>query len=243
MSQFETIILEKRDALAWVTLNRPQVLNAYNVKMRDEMYEALGLIAADPDILVGIFKGAGQRAFCAGADLTEFGSAPSQAIARRVRFERDVWTRFLKMQKPLIAAIHGFCLGSGLEIALCCDLRLATPDARFGLPETGLGMIPAAAGTQTFPRLVGQARGLQALLTAEIWDARQALRSGLITRLVPQDTLYQEAAALGARLASLDQRALRLAKEAVLRGLDTTLERGLRIEANAARRLAAVREG
>ncbi len=243
MSQFETIILEKRDALAWVTLNRPQVLNAYNVRMRDEVYEALGLIATDPDILVGIFKGAGPRAFCAGADLTEFGSAPSQAVARGVRFERDVWARFLKMEKPLIAAIHGFCLGSGLEIALCCDLRLATPDARFGLPETGLGMIPAAAGTQTFPRTVGRARGLDALLTAEIWDAPQALNAGLVTRLAPKESLYDEAAAMAERLAALDQPALRLAKQAVLRGLDTTLERGLHIEANAARRLAAVREG
>ena len=239
MSQWESIILENAAGVAWVTLNRPRVLNAYNVKMRDELYAVLGLIADDPEILVGIFRGAGDRAFCAGADLTEFGSAPSQAIARQVRFERDVWSRFLGIPKPLIAAVHGFCMGSGMEIALCCDFRLASPDARFGLPETGLGMVPAAAGTQTLPRAIGRGRALQALLTAEIMDAAEAWSIGLVNRLVSKEALFDEAQALAMELASLDSQAVRLAKEVVNRGLDTTLEQGLQAERNAALRLRA----
>ena len=241
MSQFDTIILDEAEGIAWVTLNRPQVLNAYNVKMRGELHEVLALIAEDPEISVGIFRGAGDRAFCAGADLTEFGSAPSQAIARRVRFERDVWGRFLGVQKPLIAAVHGFCLGSGMEIALCCDLRLASTEAQFGLPEAGLGMIPAAAGTQTFPRIAGRGRALQAMLTAERMDAEEARRVGLVNRVVQKEALFDEAKALAVRLASLDHTAVRLAKEAVNRGLDATLEHGLQLERQAVLRLAASR--
>ncbi len=241
MSLWESIILEKVGDLAWVTLNRPQVLNAYNIKMRDELYEVLAHVESDPEVLAVIFRGAGERAFCAGADLTEFGSAPSQAIARQVRFERDVWSRFINVSKPLIAAVHGYCLGSGMEIALCCDLRIASSDAQFGLPEPGLGMIPAAAGTQTLPRVTGRARALMALLAAERIDAMEAYRVGLVNRVVPKESLFEEATALGTGLASLDPAVLRLAKETVNRGLDTTLEQGLKIESAAALRLAASR--
>jgi enoyl-CoA hydratase/carnithine racemase len=239
VSAFETIMLEKADGVAWITLNRPQVLNVYNVRMRDELYEALGLIEDDSDTLVAILRGAGDRAFCAGADLTEFGEAPSQAIARQVRFERDVWMRLIGITKPLIAAIHGFCLGSGLEIALGCDLRIASPDARFGLPETGLGMIPAAGGTQTMPRAIGPSRAMEALLTGRIMDAGEAQRVGLINRTTPLEGLFDEAAKLAHELASLNGSVLKLAKEAVNRGLDAGLPKGLEIERRLALRLLA----
>ncbi len=241
MSGFETITVERRDGAAWVTLNRPRVLNAYNVRMRDELCEALGLIAEDDEVRVAVFRGAGDRAFCAGADLTEFGTAPSQAIARQVRFERDVWARLLGLRQPLIAAVHGYCLGSGLEIALCCDMRIASADARFGLPETGLGMIPAAGGTQTMPRAVGRALAMDALLTGRTIEAAEAERIGLVNRIVPREALFDEAARLASQLSSLDQEALRLAKEAVTRGLDLPLERGLALEWRLARRLAGAR--
>ena len=241
MSDFETIIFQQAKGVAWVTLNRPHVLNAYNVKMRDEMFEVLGLIDRDPDILVAIFRGGGEKAFCAGADLTEFGAAPSQAIARQVRFERDVWSRFLGIKKPLIAAVHGFCFGSGMEIVLCCDLRLASEDAQFGLPETGLGMIPAAAGTQTFSRIVGRGQALLSLLTAERMGPEEAYRLGLVTRVVPGDRLFDEAGNLAGDLAAKDQAALRLAKETLNRGMDIPLEGGLEIEKHATLRLAASR--
>ncbi|MDO8751283.1 MAG: enoyl-CoA hydratase/isomerase family protein, partial [Dehalococcoidia bacterium] len=155
MTQFQTLIYEKQGSLAMLTLNRPEVLNAYNVAMRDEMYEALEAIRDDPEVRAAILCGAGERAFCAGADLTEFGTAPSQAIARQVRWERDVWGLFVSLDIPLVAAVHGFVLGSGLEMALLCDIRIAAEDAIFGLPETSLGMLPAAGGTQTLPRVIG----------------------------------------------------------------------------------------
>ena len=116
MDAFETIIYEKRGGAAYVTLNRPKVLNCYNTKMRDEMYQVLSAIRDDPDVAVVIFKGAGEKAFSVGADLSEFGTAPSPIIARQVRWERDVWGLFLRLRQPLIAAIHGYCLAGGLEV-------------------------------------------------------------------------------------------------------------------------------
>jgi len=140
MSNFETIIYQKQNNIGYVTLNRPQALNVYNIQMRDELYQVLGAIKDDSEVRVAIFAGAGERAFCAGADLTEFLTAPSPTVARQVRWERDVWGLFLSIDKPLIAALHGYVLGDGLEIALCCDLRLASEDTQFGMPEPGLGI-------------------------------------------------------------------------------------------------------
>ena len=230
MSPWETIGWEMRGAVAWVTLDRPRMLNAYNIQMRDELFEALGLIADDPAVRVAVLQGAGDRAFCAGADLTEFGTAPSQAIARRVRFERDVWGRFLSLRKPLVAAIQGYCLGSGLEIALCCDIRLASEEAQFGLPETALGMVPAAAGSQTLPRAIGTSRALQMLLTGERVDAAKAHRLGLINRVVPKAELHEQASALAEELAALPRAAQEAIKVVVRRGMDTSLAGGCALE-------------
>ena len=144
MSNFETILYEKKNGTAYVTLNRPKALNAYNIRIRDEMYQVLGAVRDDPDVRVIIFSGAGDKAFCAGADLTEFLTAPSPVIARQVRFERDVWSRFLGVEKPIIAALHGYVLGDGVEIAACCDIRIASDDVQFGTPEMGLGIITAS---------------------------------------------------------------------------------------------------
>ncbi|MDP6101374.1 MAG: enoyl-CoA hydratase/isomerase family protein, partial [Dehalococcoidia bacterium] len=150
-SGFETLLYLKEGGIAWVVLNRPKAFNAYNVRMRDELYQVLYAIRDDPDVGVVVFRGEG-RAFCAGADLTEFLTAPAPTTARRARWERDVWGLLLGLPQPLIAALHGYVLGSGMEIALCCDLRLAAQGTRLGLPEVGLGIIPAAGGTQTLPR-------------------------------------------------------------------------------------------
>ncbi len=184
MSSFEVIIYEKQDGIGYVVLNRPHALNAYNLQMRDELYQVLGAIRDDPDVRVVVFRGAGEKAFCAGADLTEFLSAPSPVIARQVRWERDVWGLFLSIDKPLIAALHGYVLGSGIEIALCCDIRLASEDARFGLPEVGLGIIPAAGGSQTLPRVIGRAKALEILLTGRWVTAEEAHRMKLVNHVV-----------------------------------------------------------
>ena len=147
-SPFETLLFEKHGAVAQVSLNRPQVVNAYNIQMRDDFSEALSAVEQDPEVRALLITGEG-RGFCAGADLTEFGSAPSQVIARQVRWERDVWGQLVNLDKPVVAAVHGYCIGSGLEIALLCDLRIAATGTVFALPEVQLGMIPAAGGTQT----------------------------------------------------------------------------------------------
>ena len=228
---FQTVLYEKDDGLAWVTLNRPERLNAYNVQMRDDLYEIVSAIRDDPEVLAGIFKGAGERAFCAGADLTEFGTAPSPVIARQVRWERDLWGLLLSIPKPLIAAVHGYCLGSGLELSLTCDLRVAAEDARFGLPEVSLGIIPAAGGSQTLPRTIGRGRALGMMLTGDAIDAQEALGIGLVNRVVPRETLYQAAEAVARRIMAHDPVVVHAAKLAVVRGLDLPLAEGLALEA------------
>lgn len=230
-SGFGTIIYEKSDGIAYVTLNRPQVLNVYNTLMRDELYQVLEAIRDDPEVKVAIFRGAGEKAFCAGADLTQFLTAPSVVIGRQVRRERDVWGLFLSIMKPLIAAVHGFVLGAGLEIALCCDMRLASPDVQFGLPEAGLGIIPGAGGTQTLPRMIGRARALEMLLTSRWIKAEEALSIKLINRLVPRNELFPEAERLARRIKAYSPSVLAYAKQAVVRGLDLSLNEGLKLEA------------
>ena len=230
MSNFETIIYQKRDSIGYVTLNRPQALNVYNIQMRDELYQVLGAIKDDSEIRVAIFNGAGERAFCAGADLTEFLTAPSLTIARQVRWERDVWGLFLSIDKPLIAALHGYVLGDGLEIALCCDLRLAAEDTQFGMPESGLGIIPAAGGTQTLPRTTSKAKALEILLTSRWIRAEEALSLKLINRIVSQKELLTETEKLANKIANYDPTVISYAKQAVLKGLDLSLEQGLELE-------------
>jgi len=236
VSSFETIIYEKRNGIAYVTLNRPEVLNRYNIQMRDELYQVLTAIRDDSDVLVAIFKGAGERAFCVGADLTEFGTAPSPIIARQVRWERDIWGLFSSLKQPLIAAVHGYVLGSGVEIALFCDIRIASEEAVFGLPEVSLGMIPAAGGTQTLPRVIGKGRALQILLTGDRIDAQEAFRIGLVNMVVSRGELYLTADRMAQKILSRSPIAVRYAKEATMRGLDLTLEEGLALE----RRLAKI---
>lgn len=235
MSAFKTLIYEKKESIASVTLNRPEALNAFNVQMRDDLYEVLGAIIDDPDVRVVIFRGAGEKAFCAGADLKEFLGAPPPVAARRVRFRRDPWGLFQKVPQPIIAALHGYVLGSGIEIALCCDLRIASEDVRIGLPEVGLGIIPAAGGTQTLPRIVGRARALEMLLANRWLDGEEAFRVGLVNRIAAKGRLLETAEALAETIASFDPLAVRSAKQAVVRGMDLPLAEGLDLE----RRLAA----
>ncbi len=234
---FETILLEKEGAVARVTLNRPQALNVYNVRMRDELYQVLGAIRDDPDVDAVILQGAGDRAFCAGADLSEFLTAPPPAAARRVRWERDVWGLFLRLPQPVVAALHGYVLGSGMEMALCCDIRIASEDARFGLPEVTLGIIPAAGGSQTLPRTIGRARSLEMLLANRWLDAREALAAGLVNRVVPRADLAADAERLARQVASRPRLTVRATKEAVSRGAGLSLPQGFALERRLARRV------
>ncbi len=237
MSDFETIIYEKHNEIGYVTLNRPHALNTYNIQMRDELYQVLAAIKDDPDVKVVIFKGAGERAFCAGADLTEFLTAPSPTIARQVRWERDVWGLFLSITKPIIVALHGYVLGDGIEIAMCCDIRVASEDAQFGTPEMGLGIITAAGGSQTIPRVIGKAHALDILLTGRWIKAEEARRLKLVNHVVPRDDLLPVVERLANKIKVYDSMAISYAKQAITRGLDLSMERGLELEANLGYRL------
>ena len=237
MNGFETIIYEKRGPIAWVTLNRPNVLNVYNTTMRDDLYQVLEAVRDDPEVQGAILSGAGERAFCAGADLTEFGTAPSQAIARRVRWQRDVWGLFLGMEKPMVAALHGYVLGSGVEMALLCDIRIASEDAVFGLPELALGMIPAAGATQTLPRVLGAGPALDILLTGRRFDATEAYELGLVNRPVSRERLLDEAETIIGRILEQEPLAVRYAKRAVVQGMEMPLGRALELESRLAAQL------
>ncbi len=235
----QAVVYSKDGAVARVELNRPHVINAYNMRMRDDLYEALEAVRDYPDVRVAIVSGAGERGFCAGADLTEFGTAPSQAVARRVRWERDVWGLFLSIRKPVIAAVHGHVIGSGVEIACLCDIRIASEDAVFSMPEVALALVPAAGGTQTLPRTVGPGPALDMLLTNRRLTAADALRVGLVHRIVSRSELRDASAGLAAELAARDPDALAAAKEALLAGADVTLAQGLALEERLARRLVS----
>jgi enoyl-CoA hydratase len=239
MSDFETILYEKKNGTAYVTLNRPKALNAYNIRMRDEMYQVLGAVRDDPDVRVIIFSGAGDKAFCAGADLTEFLTAPSPVIARQVRFERDVWSRFLSIDKPIIAALHGYVLGDGVEIAACCDIRIASDDVQFGTPEMGLGIITAAGGSQTVPRIINRSHALDVLITGRWVKAEEALKMKLVNRIVTRGELMSTAEKITDRIKSFDPIAVSIVKQAVTRGMNMTLSQGLELEAALAERLQA----
>ncbi|MFC2010240.1 enoyl-CoA hydratase/isomerase family protein [Chloroflexota bacterium] len=243
MSDFETIIYEKRNGTAYVTLNRPQALNAYNMQMRDELFQVLGAIKDDPDVRVVIFRGAGEKAFCAGADLSEFLTAPSPIIARQVRWERDNWGLFLNIDKPLIAALHGYVLGDGVEIAMCCDIRIASEDVQFGTPEMGLGIITAAGGSQTVPRVTGRAHALDILLTGRWVKAEEALKMKLVSQVVPRGDLLPAAERIADRIKTFEPEVVSYAKQAIIRGLDLSLERGLALERNLGISLLTSRTG
>lgn len=240
MSNFKTILYEKEDSIGYVTLNRPEALNSYSVQMRDDLYEILYAIKNDREVKVAIFKGAGEKAFCAGADLSEFLTAPPPAIARQIRFDRDVWGLFSKIPQPLIAALHGYVLGSGIEMALFCDIRIASEDAQFGLPEVDLGIIPAAGGTQTLPRTVGRSKAMELLLADDWISADEAWRINLVNRVVPRDKLFNTAEKMARKIASYEPMAVLYAKQAVVRGLDMSLAEGLQLEKMLKSRISAM---
>ena len=229
VSGYSTIIFERQGAVAHISLNRPAALNAYNVQMRDDFSEALAALGLDDEVKSLVISGQG-RAFCAGADLTEFGTAPSQAVARRVRWERDVWGQLNDLAIPFVAAVHGYCIGSGVEIMLLCDIRVAAEDTVFAMPEVHLGMIPAAGGSQTLPRNCDASAALDLLLTGRRIDAAEALELGLITRIVPGEELDAAAMNLAMKLAELPDSTGIYIKRAIRQGMDLDLAKGLELE-------------
>ena len=233
-SEFETVNYVKEGHVGEIILNRPKSLNAFNIQMRDELYQILEAVRDDPEIRSIVLRGEGERAFCAGADLKEFDTAPSRVIAREVRWERDVWGLFIAMDKPIIAALHGFVIGSGLEMAMLCDIRLCTEDTSFSMPEASLGMLPAAGGTQSLPRAIGRAHAVGMLLKKERIDAKMGHQIGLIHRVVSRISLRSEALAMADVLAKHPPKVVGALKESIRRGLNMPLARAMELELNLA---------
>jgi enoyl-CoA hydratase len=225
-----TVRLEVAAGVADITLNRPESRNALNQEMRRELVAAVAAAADDPAVRVLVVRGAGEKAFCAGADIKEF-VPPNSLVAAREERTGPKWTDALAAcPKPTVAAVHGYCLGGGLEIALACDLRVATQNAVFGLPEVRRAIIPGAGGTQRLPRVVGLGPALRMILTGEPVDAEEALRIGLVSQVVPTGALDEAVAPLADAFRRTGPRAVAYAKEAVRRGFDLPLSEGLRLE-------------
>jgi len=224
------IIQEIADGVATVTLNRPDVLNAMNQAMREELTRCFSALAGDDEVRVIVVTGAGERAFSVGADIREFVAPQSPVRFRDQRRRVDFRQVMDRCPQPIIAAIRGYALGGGLELALACDMRVAGDDAKLGLTEINLAIIPGGGGTQRLPRLIGRGKALELILTGARIDAAEALRLGLVERVVAAAEVRQHAATLARELASKAPVALRYAKEAVVKGLELPLADGIRVE-------------
>ncbi|WP_313473059.1 enoyl-CoA hydratase/isomerase family protein [Brevundimonas sp.] len=222
--------IEHVNRVGWIILNRPGQINAINPALRREAAEALVRLDKNPDVGAIVIRGAGERGFCAGADIKSQNDAASLPTLRADM--TPGWIEILdQVRKPVIAAIHGYCLGGGLEVAMACDIRMAAPDAVFGLPETGLGLIPGGGGTQRLPRIVGLGPALDLLLSGDRIDAAEAFRIGLVSRMSASgDSLIDEAQALAERIAARPTAASAYVKEAARDGFEMDLRAGLKLE-------------
>jgi enoyl-CoA hydratase len=246
MRPLDALRFEVEDGIATVTINRPDKLNALNAATIDELAAVVDGIAQRDDVRGAIVTGAGAKAFVAGADIGELAQmGPIDGIEVSRQGQR-VFRAIELSRKPIIAAINGFALGGGCELALACHLRLAAESAKFGLPEVKLGIIPGYGGTLRLPRIVGKGRALELILTGEMIDAAEAHRIGLVNRVVPQDELLGAARALMQTILKNGPVALALAIECTTRGLEMDLDDGLALESNLFGLLAAtedMREG
>ena len=212
------VLYDKVDNIAILTLNRPSALNAVNLAMRDELWGLLLAVRDDPDVHVAVLRGAGERGFCAGADIKEFGTAPSIIAARRARQERDLWGLMIELETPLIAQIHGWALGAGCEISLLCDIRIASDDAQIGIPiARTLGNCLSIGNLSRLVDLVGPAHAKEALFSSKLWSAERAHAVGFLTEVVPAGALDERVAALAHLLATQAPLTLRATKEGIRR--------------------------
>ena len=222
-----TVLVEREDAIAVVRLNRPERLNALSSQLMNELVGALEELDADPAIRCIVLAG-DERAFAAGADIDELAEASAMEMYAQRRVAQ--WDTIRTLRTPLVAAVSGYCLGGGNELAMACDLVVASETARFGQPETGLGIIPGAGGTQRLTRAVGKALAMDVILSGRQLDAREAEQAGLVARVVVREAWLEEAKRVAREIAAKAPVAQRLAKEAVNRAFDSTLEVGLDFE-------------
>lgn len=226
---YETIIIQIEEGIATITLNRPKVLNALNDQVFNELAEAAATLEADPSIRVVIITG-GEKVFAAGADIGQMASATAMDMAIGEKAAHRAQRTIENMSKPVIAAIAGYALGGGCELALVADVRIAADNAQLGLPEITLGILPGGGGTQRLPRLIGPSKAKELIFSGDFINAEEALRIGLVNKIVPVDQLFVEAKKMAKRFSSRGAVALHLAKSSVNEGLRMDLEAGLQYE-------------
>ncbi len=229
MASYETLLLERRGRVALLTINRPAKLNALNIQTRAEGAAALDELREDESVRVVVITGAGEKAFVAGADISEF-EGRTAVSQRDVMTARSLFTAVDTFPKPVIAMVNGFCLGGGCELALSCDIRVASDRARFGQPEINLGIIPGGGGTQRLTRIVGEGKAMELILTGDMIDAQQAYTLGLVNAVFPAEELEAKTMEMANRIAEKSPVALRMAKEAVKTAARANLDEGLRRE-------------
>lgn len=237
---YQNVLVTRESNIGIVQLNRPKVLNALSFELMTELVTGLEELDRDSAINVIILTG-GDRAFAAGADLAEMSHATPVDLVLGRRFE--LWDRIRKISKPVIAAVGGYCLGGGNELAMNCDIILASETATFGQPEVNVGIMPGAGGTQRLTRAVGKYKAMEMILSGKSISAEEAYRVGLVNRVVPAESLMEEAKKMAAEIASKPTISVRAAKEAILRAQDTALEVGLEFERRAFYMLFATEDG
>lgn len=232
-----------KNRIATITLNRPQAMNSITEHMAEELYEALKRVERDNDIWAAILTGAGEKSFCTGTDLKRV-APPTESYGvgklgnhhgkefdhYHPKTYRDLPAMFMRLEKPLICAVNGYALGGGLEFALICDVRIAAEHAKFGLPEVKVGSIPGFGGTQRLPRVIGQSDAMLMLMTGDHIDAAEALRVGLVSRVVPKEKLQAEALAIASRMVANAPMSVRAVKRAARVGLELPIEHALEYE-------------
>jgi enoyl-CoA hydratase len=225
---YQNIIVETRGPVGLIRLNRPQALNALNAALMDELTAAVDAFEADDAIGCLVITGS-EKAFAAGADIKEMQSKTYMDVYKEDFITRN-WERVTRCRKPVIAAVAGYALGGGCELAMMCDFILAADNAKFGQPEINLGTIPGAGGTQRLTRFVGKSKAMEMCLTGRMMDAEEAERSGLVSRIVPKDQLLDEAIKVATKICEQSRPAVMIAKESVNRAYETTLSEGVRFE-------------
>ena len=224
---YEHIVVSSDEGVGVIALNRPQVLNALNQALMEELAAAMEAMDRDDAVRCVVLTG-NERAFAAGADVREFADATTSDMVRGYRFQQ--WQRIRMVAKPVVAAVSGFALGGGCELAMSCDIIVASETARFGQPEIRLGLMPGAGGTQRLTRAIGKSRAMELVLTGRYLTAEEAFRRGLVSRVVPVELYLDEAKRLAREIAAQPPIAVRMAKEAVLQAFETTLAGGLEFE-------------
>lgn len=229
---YQTILLKKEAGVAFITINRPEVLNAINKTVVEELSDVIDTVATDDDVKVVIITGAGDKAFVSGGDINHIVKMTPMEAREFSLFGMGVLRKIELLPKPVIAAVNGFCLGGGCELAMACDFRIASKNAKFGQPEVGLGVTAGFGGTQRLPRLVGIGMAKQLHYTGDIIDAEEALRIGLVNAVVPANNLINHVKEIAGRIMSKGQLAVRFCKTAINEGMQTDIDRAMTIEAD-----------